>query len=433
MAHADEDGFAATEGGGVLRAPPVEVVAAFTPVAAVPLADDRGHSSVRFGLILPTERQLPADLRFEFDVAHPSTSGLEVQCAPGTGGKSRSVEKDAGIVDEPGPRVAAVEFTHDAVLAFSVELPHLRRELTGHCFGTTGIVVISEVGTVGAAPLHEFRGGFRQHPLASRAEDAVPPTGQERHVEEPGAFLLGIVKADPFVGIVGSVRGGGGHPRMMAVMSADREDVPVVLTITPEARSTVLGVLAQEAESDTLALWLEVSGQDGGAYTYDMYFQALSDAADGDVVQPGDELTVVVPSDSVDRLQGARLDFVTDAAGESGLVIVNPNTPPVPSIPGLASLPEVDLSDPFAQRVVDVLEQQVNPSIASHGGRADLVAVADASVYLRLSGGCQGCGMAKATLSQGIEVILREAIPELVDVVDVTDHADGSNPYYQPA
>ncbi len=220
---------------------------------------------------------------------------------------------------------------------------------------------------------------------------------------------------------------------MMTGMSEDREDIAPVLTITPDARATVLEVLANEAESDTLALWLEVNGEANGAYTYDMYFQALADAAAGDVVQPDDALPVVVPSAAVERLQGATLDFVTDASGEGGLVIVNPNTPPAPTLAGLASIPEVDLSDPFAQRVVTVLEEQVNPSIASHGGRADLVAVEDASVYLRLSGGCQGCGMAKATLSQGIEVILREAIPEIANVVDVTDHADGTNPYYQPA
>ena len=220
---------------------------------------------------------------------------------------------------------------------------------------------------------------------------------------------------------------------MMAGMSEDREDIAPVLTITPEGRATVLEVLANEAESETLALWLEVSGETGGAYTYDMYFQAASDAGAGDVVQPDEQLPVVVPSTSVARLQGATLDFVTDASGEGGLVIVNPNTPTAPTLAGLASIPEVDLSDPFAARVVSVLEEQVNPSIASHGGRADLVAVEDLSVYLRLSGGCQGCGMAKATLSQGIEVILREAIPEIANVVDVTDHADGTNPYYQPA
>jgi Fe/S biogenesis protein NfuA len=220
---------------------------------------------------------------------------------------------------------------------------------------------------------------------------------------------------------------------MMTGMSEDREDIAPVLTITRDARATVLEVLANEAESDTLALWLEVNGEANGAYTYDMYFQALSDAAAGDVVQRDDDLPVVVPSAAVERLQGATLDFVTDASGEGGLVIVNPNTPSAPTLSGLESIPEVDLSDPFAQRVVSVLEQQVNPSIASHGGRADLVAVEDSSVYLRLSGGCQGCGMAKATLSQGIEVILREAIPEIANVVDVTDHADGTNPFYQPA
>ena len=87
----------------------------------------------------------------------------------------------------------------------------------------------------------------------------------------------------------------------------------------------------------------------------------------------------------------------------------------------------------MAPQVVAVLEEQVNPSIAAHGGRADLVAVKDTSVYLRLSGGCQGCGMAKATLTQGIEVMLREAVPEITEIVDVTDHAEGTNPYFEPA
>ena len=163
-----------------------------------------------------------------------------------------------------------------------------------------------------------------------------------------------------------------------------------------------------------------------------MYFQALADAGADDVVQHDDDLPVVVPGDSAARLRGATLDFSTDASGEGGLVIVNPNTPPARRSQ-LAASRTVDLSDPLAQRVVSVLDEQVNPSIAAHGGRADLVAVENGSAYLRLSGGCQGCGMARATLSQGIEVILREAIPELADIVDVTDHAEGTNPYYEPA
>jgi Fe/S biogenesis protein NfuA len=219
---------------------------------------------------------------------------------------------------------------------------------------------------------------------------------------------------------------------MMAGMSEARVEVQPLLSITPEARSTVDEVLSQEESADTLALWLEVNGSSNGAYTYDLYFQASADAADGDVVQYDEGLVVVIPQMSADRLVGATLDFVTDADGEGGLVIVNPNTPPSRTDQGLVT-PDIDLSDPVAAKLVAALETQVNPSIAAHGGRADLVALEGTVVYLRLSGGCQGCGMAKATLSEGIEVILREAVPEITDIVDVTEHADGTNPYYEPA
>ena len=107
--------------------------------------------------------------------------------------------------------------------------------------------------------------------------------------------------------------------------------------------------------------------------------------------------------------------------------------------PGIVALspamagPPVDLSGDVAQRIVQVLEQQINPSIAAHGGHADLVAVEDDAAYLRLSGGCAGCGMAAVTLSQGIEVALRESVPEITRVIDVTDHAAGTNPYYEKA
>ena len=87
----------------------------------------------------------------------------------------------------------------------------------------------------------------------------------------------------------------------------------------------------------------------------------------------------------------------------------------------------------MAQRVAQVLEQQINPSIASHGGFAELVAVEGDTAYLRMGGGCQGCGMAKVTLSQGIEVAIKDAVPEITRVVDVTDHSSGDNPYYQAA
>jgi Fe/S biogenesis protein NfuA len=93
--------------------------------------------------------------------------------------------------------------------------------------------------------------------------------------------------------------------------------------------------------------------------------------------------------------------------------------------------PTGDLSSEVAQRVHEVLHAHINPMIAAHGGRADLVSVDGSRAYLRLSGGCQGCGMATVTLSQGIEVAIKEAVPEITEVVDVTDHASGTNPYFE--
>jgi Fe/S biogenesis protein NfuA len=217
---------------------------------------------------------------------------------------------------------------------------------------------------------------------------------------------------------------------MMAGVSEAREHRRPVLTVTSAARSVVADVLTSHPDPTSLSLWVDVTGAAEGAFTYDIYFRATSDADIWDVVREDDGLSVVVPQASIDRLEGAVLDLSSGDA-EPGLVLVNPNLPPAPPSGGIPD--HVDLSDPLAQRVVSVLESLVNPSIAVHGGRADLVAVEDLAVYLRLSGGCQGCGMAKATLSEGIEVMLREAIPELTKVVDITDHASGANPYYEPA
>ena len=83
--------------------------------------------------------------------------------------------------------------------------------------------------------------------------------------------------------------------------------------------------------------------------------------------------------------------------------------------------------------MIAVLQCDVNPSIASHGGHAELVGIEGATADLRLGGGCQGCGMATVTLSQGIEVAISQAVSEIDRVVDVTDHASGTNPYFEPA
>jgi Fe/S biogenesis protein NfuA len=205
-----------------------------------------------------------------------------------------------------------------------------------------------------------------------------------------------------------------------------------VVGVTDEARKVVLEALAQEPDPDRLALWLEVRGVQAGAFVYDLYFQAAADAGDDDAVVQHGDLTVVVAAASLDRLRGARLEWSTE--GDGGLVLVNPNSPaPEEMAPGVP--PEVlaaGIEGALAVRVAHVLDEVVNPSIAGHGGRADLVAIDDAEgvAYLRLSGGCQGCAMSRMTLTQGIEVALRDEVPELTRIVDVTDHGGGENPYY---
>jgi Fe/S biogenesis protein NfuA len=210
-------------------------------------------------------------------------------------------------------------------------------------------------------------------------------------------------------------------------MTSDPTFSPV-LRVTNAARAMVLEARTAETDGENLALWLEVTGIGADAYTYDLFFQSPADAGPGDAVQHDDEFVVVVPEASVNKLQGATLD-VAGEGDEAGMVVINPN-PPTPPI---ESRPPADLSGDVAQRVLTVLETQVNPSIAAHGGRADLVAVEEGTAYLRLSGGCQGCGLASVTLTQGISVAISDSVPEVTSVVDVTDHQSGTNPFYEPA
>ncbi|MGH9183960.1 MAG: NifU family protein [Acidimicrobiales bacterium] len=212
----------------------------------------------------------------------------------------------------------------------------------------------------------------------------------------------------------------------------DRQGQQSIVTITDKARRKVLALRAGEPNAERLALWLEVGGVAGDSYTYDMYFETLDKAGDHDAVQHHDDLDLVIPAGSVDNVRGATLDVSRDLLNP-GMALTNPNRPAPPASPPIARRPPSELGGDVAQRVLAVLDQQVNPSIATHGGQAELVAVEDDVAYLRLSGGCQGCGMATVTLSQGIEVAVTEAVPEISRVVDVTDHASGTNPYYEAA
>lgn len=193
------------------------------------------------------------------------------------------------------------------------------------------------------------------------------------------------------------------------------------LVVSDEAVEAILGIRANEPDADDLALTVSITGVRNLQFVYELTFIPVDDAADEDVLQRFGELPVVVRADSVDRLEGA-----TITVRDGGLAIDNP-TSPSPPIAGGGTVAD----GPVADRIRQVLNEQINPAIASHGGFAELVAVEEDTAYLRMGGGCQGCGLAKVTLSQGIEVAIKDAVPEITTVVDVTDHASGDNPYYE--
>ena len=88
------------------------------------------------------------------------------------------------------------------------------------------------------------------------------------------------------------------------------------------------------------------------------------------------------------------------------------------------------MSAELKSKVQDLVDTSINPAIAAHGGYVELIDVKDNVVYLQMGGGCQGCGAADITLKAGIERLIKEEIPEVVEVLDATDHSQGTNPYY---
>ena len=96
------------------------------------------------------------------------------------------------------------------------------------------------------------------------------------------------------------------------------------------------------------------------------------------------------------------------------------------------ALPKPGLETPEGKAIQELLEEEVNPAVAAHGGHISLVDVQGDTAYIRLEGGCQGCGMADVTLKQGVATAIQRVVPGITKMLDVTDHAGGTNPYYQP-
>ena len=189
-----------------------------------------------------------------------------------------------------------------------------------------------------------------------------------------------------------------------------------LVTISAAARGKILELMKNEGR-EGLVLRMAVAGRGPGGFQYKLAFAPESERAPADPKFDAGGVPVVIDAASVDSLRGASIDYVDSAYG-SGFKIDNPN--PL-------------WADPVAQAVQKVLDDEINPAVASHGGNVALLDVKDDVAYIQLGGGCQGCGMVDVTLKQGIEVRIREAVPTIREIVDTTDHAGGKNPYYQPS
>lgn len=204
---------------------------------------------------------------------------------------------------------------------------------------------------------------------------------------------------------------------------ADDAAADRIVDVTAPALEQILEIRSREDDPDELCLRIEVTGVRGVDYVYDLAFEHADEATEGDRVYQVEGLTVVIPEDSVAALDGAVLDLPSNPV-QSGLVLRNPNRPnPLDG-------KELELTGELPEKVQQLLDLSVNPALGAHGGFVTLVGVEDTTVFLSMGGGCQGCAMSQATMVEGVTSAIRDALPEVTDVVDVTDHAAGDNPFY---
>ena len=198
-----------------------------------------------------------------------------------------------------------------------------------------------------------------------------------------------------------------------------RDATKAPVEFTALAKDKVLGFMQMQG-NEGLAVRIQVASPSPLDPRYDITIIEPDEKSPEDMVLDGYGFEVVMEPESAKLLDGARVDWI-ETLSESGFKVENPNLAPIGSQP---------LEGPLADRVRQAIDQFVNPGVAQHGGQVTLVEVRDKIVYVEMGGGCQGCGMASVTLSQGIERILLEQVPEIEGIQDVTNHGDGENPYF---
>ncbi len=187
------------------------------------------------------------------------------------------------------------------------------------------------------------------------------------------------------------------------------------IAITDFALTRVEQVRANRKQPEA-GVRIAITGRQAGAFTYDLSLVNVGEERDGELVVNGPSgVRFTMPLASAPYLDGITID--ADRA-RGALTVDNPN--PL-------------WFDDLARDVQQLLDDEINPSVASHGGYIDLLDVNDGVAFIHMGGGCQGCGMAEVTLGQGVRVAILERFPQITEVRDTTDHAQGANPYYQAA
>ncbi|MEO2113151.1 MAG: NifU family protein [Acidimicrobiales bacterium] len=202
------------------------------------------------------------------------------------------------------------------------------------------------------------------------------------------------------------------------------ERVDQVMTVTEAALAKVLEVRNEEDDPAGLALRVSITGSQGVDYVYDLAFLEIGAAQEDDVRWEVDDLSFLIPAEDREKLAGATLDLPSNPT-QGGLVIRNPNRPNP-----LGDIGTLELTGEIPEQVGQLIAERINPALASHGGYATLVGIEGSTAYVTMGGGCQGCSMSAATLTEGIRSAILEAVPEILEVVDATDHSAGENPFY---
>ena len=184
---------------------------------------------------------------------------------------------------------------------------------------------------------------------------------------------------------------------------------------TDYARTRIQQVRDNRKQPDA-GVRIAITGRANGEFLYDLDLVFAGQEREGDMVIEGPQgIPFYAPLATVPYLDGITLD----ADKLSGtLKVRNPN--PL-------------WMDPLAEQVQSFLDEDINPMVAGHGGHIDLLDVTEGKAYIHMGGACQGCGMADVTLGQGVRTALVDRFPEITEVVDSTNHAEGTNPYYQAA